>query len=94
MKIFVAEVGGIAVSACSFKNIKAARSYFNEATLRTRWESDPLRPKLATGLIVREATQEEAEVWREGRANSMKGLSVMGLPSNPEVLFISNGGKT
>ena len=84
MKLFVADVGGIPVSGRGFEDLEAARSYFDEQSLRYTWESDPDRPRLGVGFVVREVTEAEIELWRTGRASAIKS-SAYGLDMNPEL---------
>jgi hypothetical protein len=85
MKLFVAEIGGIPVSARGFEDLEAARSYFDEQSLRYTWEADPDRPRLGVGFVVREATKTEIELWRAGRASAIKSSAHVGRDMNPEL---------
>jgi hypothetical protein len=68
-----------------FEDLEAARSYFDEQSLRYTWESDPDRPRLGVGLVVREAAKAEVELWRAGRADAIKSSAYIGLDMNPEL---------
>jgi hypothetical protein len=83
VKIFVAEIGGVPVVARGFENLEAASAHWNERVERWVWESDPDRPKFGPGFVVREATEAEADLWRQARTIYIKGKSEIGLNMNP-----------
>ena len=83
MKIFVAEIGGVPLVARGFENLEAASAHWNERVERWVWESDPDRPKLGPGFVVREATEAEADHWRQARTIFIKGRSEINLTINP-----------
>jgi hypothetical protein len=83
LKIFVAEIGGVPVVARGFENLEAASAHWNERVERWVWESNPDRPKVGPGFVVREATEAEADHWRQARTIFIKGRSEIDLTMNP-----------
>ena len=68
----MAEIGGVAVAANAFADLGAATGGFRENSLRYLWESDVERPRLKPGFVIREATELEAQGWRNGRATAIR----------------------
>ena len=87
MQIFVCEIGGIPISAKGFADQRAALDYFDEQSERFTWESDPGRPKLGPGFVVREANELEAQCWRDCRSHMIREPHTIGLDMNP-LLYI------
>jgi hypothetical protein len=87
VKIFVAEIGAVAVAAKAFADLEAASGGFREKSLRYLWESDVERPRLKPGFVIREATELEAQGWRNGRATAIRDGHNLDPGMNPELTF-------
>jgi hypothetical protein len=87
VRIYTAEFRKIAVAVQAFGCIEEAQAKLSENMLRFVWESDPSRPFLVGMCSVREASPDEAKVWREGREANIRGKRTL-LPSLNPLVFL------
>jgi hypothetical protein len=90
MKIFTAEIGGVAIAAQGFATIEDARADFHEGALRLlarQWESETGQRFSSGAYVVREASEDEAQSWRDGRSNFIRERKHVDPDMNPQLYF-------